>query len=85
MSSSPEDYHVGYKRPPKETRWKKGQSGNPARRHPPRSISAIETVDRLLLRRVKVVEKGETRTITALTLGGLASWKLEWQLPWGSH
>ena len=23
-----EDYEVGYKRPPKNTRWKKGQSGN---------------------------------------------------------
>jgi hypothetical protein len=77
MSSSPKDYDVGYKRPPKKTRWKKGQSGNPARRHPPRSVSAIETIDRLLLRRVEVVEKGETRKITALELIVLQLWQQE--------
>lgn len=26
-----EEYEVGYGRPPKQTRWRKGQSGNPNR------------------------------------------------------
>ena len=66
MSASSKDYEVGYKRPPKETRWKKGQSGNPARRYRTRPISAIEMIDRLLLRPIEVVEKGETKKVTAL-------------------
>jgi Family of unknown function (DUF5681) len=75
MSSSQEDYEVGYKRPPKETRWKKGQTGNPARRHPGRSISALEMIDRQLLRPVEIVEKGETKKVTALEVILLQLWR----------
>ncbi len=28
----PDDYEVGYRKPPKQTRWKPGQSGNPSGR-----------------------------------------------------
>ena len=57
MSAPPKGYEVGYKRPPKVTRWKKGQSGNPKRRRAARSISTIEMIDRLLMRPIKVVER----------------------------
>lgn len=29
MADNDDDYEVGYKRPPKNSRFKKGQSGNP--------------------------------------------------------
>jgi hypothetical protein len=77
MSPSQKDYEVGYKRPPKETRWKKGQSGNPARRYPARSISAVEMIDRLLLRPIEIVEKGETKKVTALEVIVLQLWRQE--------
>jgi hypothetical protein len=34
MIAQKEDDAVGYKRPPKAYRWKKGQSGNPGRKRP---------------------------------------------------
>jgi hypothetical protein len=34
MSQPSDEYSVGYGRPPREARWKKGQSGNPRRRKP---------------------------------------------------
>jgi hypothetical protein len=49
MIAPPDDYKVGYRRPPQETRWKKGQSGNP-RRKPKRTESMVDMVDRLLIR-----------------------------------
>ena len=30
MSDTDDDYSPGYKKPPKHTQWKKGQSGNPS-------------------------------------------------------
>jgi hypothetical protein len=66
MSPPPKDYKVGYKRPPKETRWKKGQSGNPARQRPAQVLSALESIDKHLLRPIKVVENGQTRRVTTL-------------------
>jgi hypothetical protein len=77
MSPSRNDYEVGYKRPPKETRWKKGQTGNPARRYPARSLSALEMIDRQLLRPVEIVEKGETKNVTALEVILLQLWRQE--------
>ncbi len=77
MSPPPKDYEVGYKRTPKHTRWKKGQCGNPNRRYPARSPSALELLDKLLLRPIEVVEKGETRRVTALEVIVLQLWQQE--------
>jgi hypothetical protein len=77
MSPSRNDYEVGYKRPPKDTRWKKGQTGNPARRYPARSLSTVEMIDRQLLRPVEIVEKGETKKVTALEVILLQLWRQE--------
>ena len=77
MSAPSKGYKIGYKRPPKETRWKKGQSGNPDRRRPARTVSALEAIDRLLLRPIEVVEKGETRRVTALEVIVLQLWQQE--------
>ena len=43
-ASAPSDYPVGYGRPPKETRFQPGKSGNPAgRRKGSRTVGAILT------------------------------------------
>lgn len=78
MSSPPKDYEVGYKRPPKETRWKKGQSGNSAnRRRPAPALSALEAIDKHLLRPIEVVEKGETKRVTSLEVILRQLWQKE--------
>jgi hypothetical protein len=65
-------YGVGYKRPPKTTRFRKGQSGNP-RGRPKREdlgIGGSRSLDALVLaeaeRRVTIREGDETREITAV-------------------
>ena len=62
------DYDVGYKRPPTQHRWKKGQSGNPKRRRAARSISTIEMIDRLLMRPIEIVENGVSKKVPAVTV-----------------
>jgi hypothetical protein len=65
-------YGVGYKRPPKETRFKKGQSGNPKGR--PRTfdlgLGSARSTNALALkeaeRLISVREGGETREIPAI-------------------
>jgi hypothetical protein len=66
MSGFDKGYNVGYGRPPKATRWKKGQSGNPAGRSSPRSIGLLEMIDRLLLAPVKITRSGEPKWVTTL-------------------
>jgi hypothetical protein len=61
-----DDYEVGYKRPPKRTRWKKGQSGNRDRRRSRRPIRLIEVIDKLLLTPVTVTENGRASQMPAV-------------------
>jgi hypothetical protein len=68
---------VGYGRPPKQTRWRKGQSGNPRRQYPVRSKGTVETIDRLLLKPVEVTVNGETRTVPTLEAILLQLWLKE--------
>ena len=61
----PHDYKIGYGRPPLETRWKKGQSGNPPKKLK-RAESGVDLIDRLLLSQVKLTLNGEVKRVTAL-------------------
>ena len=63
---SSKDDKVGYKLPPKATRWKKGQTGNPKRRHPRQPKPAIEILDALLLAPVDITENGKPRRVSAI-------------------
>jgi hypothetical protein len=66
MSPADNGYRVGYRRPPIETRWKKGQSGDPRGRKPRAAESAVQTIDKLLAQPISVTLKGEAKKIPAL-------------------
>ena len=66
MRDPSSEYKVGYGRPPLQTRWKQGQSGNPRKRPRQQQESIAEIVDRLLLAPVKLSLNGETKHVPAL-------------------
>ena len=66
MSDEQEDNKTGYGKPPKHTRWKPDQSGNPKRLYPRRSQNTVELIDRLLLKPVEITEGDTTRKVTTL-------------------
>jgi hypothetical protein len=56
---------VGYRQPPKSTRFKKGKSGNPKGR--PRGSRGVSAVLRDVIRqKISVTENGKTRRVSAL-------------------
>lgn len=59
------EYEVGYGKPPKATRFKKGQSGNPKGR-PKGCLNVATIVERTMSQKVQVKENGRTRTCTKL-------------------
>lgn len=56
---------VGYKRPPKESRWKKGQSGNPKGR-PPGHRNLAAALSAILNEDTSATVDGEERRMTRL-------------------
>lgn len=64
MSKEPKtragDYEIGYGRPPKHTRFRKGQSGNPRGRPPTRGAVKID-LNAILNKPVTVIQDGEAR------------------------
>nr|WP_246524227.1 DUF5681 domain-containing protein [Neoroseomonas eburnea] len=58
------DYEVGYGRPPRRTRFKKGTSGNPAGRPRGRRPDVLIDLHKELSSRVQITEQGRRITIT---------------------
>ena len=62
------DYEVGKGKPPKETRWKKGQSGNPRGRPPAkrdaRTMTATEIAGRLANEQIAATMNGKQIKLT---------------------
>lgn len=60
-----EEYDVGYGKPPRDTRFKKGRSGNPKGR--PRGSKGLSaSLLEPLSRKVQITEGGRTRKVTQL-------------------
>jgi hypothetical protein len=58
-----EDYEIGYKRPPKATRWRKGQSGNPKGRLKGTRNLTTELGEELA-ELIPIREQGRSRKVT---------------------
>jgi hypothetical protein len=71
------DYEVGFGRPPRRTRWKKGQSGNRGRQKARRPATTAEIIDKLLLAPVDITENGKPRRVTTLEAILLQMWRKE--------
>jgi len=66
MSAPSDDDEIGYGRPPKRTRIRKGESRNRNRRYRKRSEGRAEMMTRILLKPVDITVSGERKRITAL-------------------
>lgn len=66
MTAPSDEYRVGYRQPPRETQWKKGQSGNPRKTKPRPRESAVATIERLRLAPVRLTIDGEPKEVPAL-------------------
>ena len=66
MSAVSDDDAVGYGRPPKAHRWKKGRSGNPKRRRSKAPEPTVAIIDRLLAAPVPIALNGETKNVRAI-------------------
>ena len=78
MNAPDDAYEVGYGRPPKETQWKKGQSGNAgAKKRRPAAVATVEIIDRLFVKPVEIVENGVARKVSILEAILMRLWAAE--------
>jgi hypothetical protein len=60
---------VGYCRPPKRTRWQKGQCGNPKRIRKQNPKPVVDVIDEFFAGEIDIVENGISRRVVVSTLG----------------
>jgi hypothetical protein len=64
MKIPPKKYEVGRGRPPKQTRWKKGQCGNPNRTRKRTPKPVVEMIDAFFAGEIDIVEEGISRRVS---------------------
>jgi hypothetical protein len=74
MNLRQKDYEVGYKRPPKQTQWKKGQCGNPKRQYQRAPRGTVALIDAAFERQVDIVENGASRRVSVFEAILLQLW-----------
>lgn len=67
MAEKKKGYEVGYRKPPKHTQFKKGQSGNPSGK-PKKILSEDEIVLRELNARVPITEGGKQKRMAKMEI-----------------
>jgi len=67
-------YEIGYGRPPKHTRWKKGQCGNPKRIRNRSPKPAVQMIDEFFASKIDIIEKDMSRPVTAFEAILLQLW-----------
>lgn len=67
MAGKKKGYEVGYRKPPKHTQFKKGQSGNPSGK-PKKILSEDEIVLRELNARVPITEGGKQKRMAKMEI-----------------
>lgn len=67
-------YEVGYGRPPKHTRWTKGQCGNPKRIRMRTAKPIVELIDEFFADEIGIVENGVTRRVSNFEAVVLQLW-----------
>jgi len=77
MSLRPKDGVVGYKNPPQQTRWKKGQCGNPKRQYRRAPKGTVALIDAAFEKQIDIVENGASRRVSAFEAILLQLWKKE--------
>jgi len=77
MSDPRDDEAVGYKRPPKASRWPKGQSGNPRGGRKRTLPNSVATIDRMFAKQIDIVEDGITRRVSVLQAIVMRLWAQE--------
>ena len=75
MTNPPQKYEVGYGRPPKATRWKKGQCGNPNRIRKRAPKRVVEMIDEFFAAEIDIVENGISRRVTNFEAIVLQLWR----------
>ena len=60
----PPNYEVGYCRPPKRTRWQKGQCGNPNRIRKQNPKPIVDMIDEFFAGEIDIVENGIPRRVS---------------------
>jgi len=75
MTNPPQKYEVGYGRPPKATRWKKGQCGNPNRIRKRAPKRVVEMIDEFFAAEIDIVENGISRRVTNFEAIILQLWR----------
>lgn len=77
MSADGDDDKPGYGKPPRQTRWKKGESGNRQRRYLKRVETTVELIDKLLLKPVEITVGERSRKVTTLEAILFRLWQKE--------